>query len=59
MKFNHHFYQTNSFLFGLTLVLAPLVGLLTSRDPIGRLLNIGCQLFGVIFLIESLIQRRS
>ena len=57
MKFNRHFYKTNSFLFGLALVLAPLVDLVV--DPLGRLLDFSCQAFGVLFLLAGLVQRRS
>ena len=59
MKFNHQFYKTNSFLFGLALVLAPLIDLVSDHDPVGRLLDFGCQLFGVIFLIACLFKRLS
>lgn len=50
MKFNRHFYKTNSFLFGLALVLAPLVDLVVDHDPLGRLLDFSCQAFWGAFL---------
>ena len=56
MKFNRQFYKTSSFYFGWALVLAPLVNLAVSQDPVG-ILNYGCQLFGLLFLIASLIKR--
>ena len=59
MKFNRHFYKTNSFHFGLALVLAPLVDLVVDHDPLGRLLDFSCQAFGVLFLLAGLVQRRS
>ncbi|MGM9891322.1 hypothetical protein [Limosilactobacillus sp.] len=58
MQFNRHFYKTNSFLFGLALVLMPLVDLATDQDPLGRWLDFGCQAFGLIFLVACLIKRR-
>lgn len=57
MKFNRQFYKTSSFYFGWALVLAPLVNLAISQNPVGRILNYGCQLFGLLFLIASLIKR--
>lgn len=57
MKFNHHFYKTNSFLFGFALILAPVIDLITDQDIIGRILDLGCQLFGALFLIASLFKR--
>ncbi|WP_242362917.1 hypothetical protein [Limosilactobacillus antri] len=57
MKFNRYFYKTSSFYFGLALVLAPLVNLAVSQDPVGKLLNYGCQLFGLCFLIAAVIKR--
>lgn len=58
MKFNRQFYQTSSFYFGLALVGAPLVNLASSQDPVGRLLNYGCQLFGLGFLVAAFLKRR-
>ena len=36
MKFNRQFYKTSSFYFGWALVLAPLVNLAVSQDPVGK-----------------------
>ena len=58
MKFNRQFYKTSSFLFGLVLVIAPIYNLLTSQDPVGRALNGGCQLLGLIFLIACFFKRK-
>lgn len=58
MKFNRQFYKTNSFLFGLALIIAPLYDLLTDQDPIGRMLDLGCQAFGLVFLLTSLFRRQ-
>ena len=57
MKFNRQFYKTNSVLFGLVLISAPTYNLLTSQDQVGRLLNIGCQIFGLIFLVACFFKR--
>lgn len=57
MKFNHRFYRTNSFLFGLVLIIAPVYNLLTSSDPVGRVLNVACQGLGLIFLVTSFVKR--
>lgn len=58
MKFNREFYKTNSFYFGIALVLAPMVDLLTDQDPVGRLLDHGCQVFGLLFLVAAFIKRQ-
>lgn len=57
MKFNRRFYQTNSFLFGIVLIVAPVYNLLTSSDPVGWVLNTACQGLGLIFLATSFVKR--